>query len=226
MNESKTQPVALITGASGAIGSELARLLAQQGMTTVLMGRDVKKLEALYDQILQDNGPEPAIIPLDFEKAHWQHFEEVATNISQEFSRLDVLVHCAAEFQGLQPLLEVDLNHFARSLHVNLNTPYFLTRALSDLLIQTPASKVLLIGDKHVQSPKAYWGAYSIAKAGMENLAGILAEELEHQDIAVKYLALNPADTPLRQRAFPAEGGQQAVRSANQAATEIVEFLG
>lgn len=226
MTDTTTQRLAVITGASGTIGSELALMLAAQGMTTVLMGRDVKKLEALYDKILQDNGPEPAIIPLDFEKAHWQHFEEVAANIAEEFGRLDMLVHCAAEFQGLQPLMEVDLNHWARSLHVNLNTPYFLTRALSDLLIETPGAKVVLVGDKLSRTPKAYWGAYSIAKAGLENLAGILAEELEHQDISIQHIALDPANTPLRQRAFPAEGGKAEVRSAKQAAEDVLKSIG
>ena len=71
-------PVVLITGATGGLGQALARAIARSGATVVLHGRIVRKLEALYDALLADGAPLPAILPLDFETADTQAYAAAA----------------------------------------------------------------------------------------------------------------------------------------------------
>lgn len=226
MNNQKTSdPVALVTGASGGIGAALAKQLAASGYILVLMGRKVPRLEQLYDQIVAAGGTEPAILPLDFAKADWQQYEEIAETLRTEFGRLDLLIHAAADFRGLQPLMDLDLNDWARQLHVNLTVPYLLTRAVVPLLASTTDARVVFLGDAVATSPRAYWGAYSVAKSGQINLAGVLGAELEHLGIAVRHLMVAPTATALREQAFPAEAAA-SINSVDQTALQLLKALG
>ncbi|HET7675472.1 MAG TPA: SDR family NAD(P)-dependent oxidoreductase, partial [Gammaproteobacteria bacterium] len=62
--------VVLVTGAGDGIGRAVAESFAAHGATVILLGRTVKKLEAVYDAIVAAGGPEPAIYPLDLEGAN------------------------------------------------------------------------------------------------------------------------------------------------------------
>ena len=53
--------VILVTGAGDGIGRVVARRLAAYGATVILLGRTIRKLEQVYDEIEQTGGPKPAI---------------------------------------------------------------------------------------------------------------------------------------------------------------------
>ena len=56
--------VILVTGASGGLGTALAKACASAGAQVVLSGRNVRKLEAVYDAIVAAGSPRPSIAPL------------------------------------------------------------------------------------------------------------------------------------------------------------------
>ena len=85
--------VLLITGASDGIGAALARRCSELGATVILNGRDRKKLDAVYDSIVEAGGPKPAILPLDFKRAKLDQYREMANVIEQEFGE------CAGKFR-------------------------------------------------------------------------------------------------------------------------------
>jgi NAD(P)-dependent dehydrogenase (short-subunit alcohol dehydrogenase family) len=57
--------VVMVTGASGGLGKPLSLACAARGATVVLHGRVVRKLEAIYDEIVAAGHPQPTILPLD-----------------------------------------------------------------------------------------------------------------------------------------------------------------
>jgi NAD(P)-dependent dehydrogenase (short-subunit alcohol dehydrogenase family) len=59
--------VILITGIGEGIGRAAARRLAGYGATVILLGRTIRKLEQVYDDIEQAGGPKPAIYPMNLE---------------------------------------------------------------------------------------------------------------------------------------------------------------
>lgn len=217
--------IAVVTGASNGIGQELAVQLAAMGYELILMGKNVKRLEATYDRIVVQGSAEPAILPLDMETAHWQQYADLGDSIQKEFGQVDLLIHAAARFNGLQPLMEADLNDWVKTMHVNLTSAFLLTRALGELLAVPEQSQVIFLNDAVAAEQKAYWGAYSISKTALNGLAGLLREELEHQCIDVRTLVPAPTATGLRTLAFPAETASNKLSSAADTAAKLIQEM-
>ena len=82
-----TQQVILVTGAGDGIGRQAALSYAQQRAIVILLGKTVSKLESVYDEIINQGFPQPAIIPLDLKGATAQHYIDMADTIKQQFQR-------------------------------------------------------------------------------------------------------------------------------------------
>ena len=198
--------VVLVTGATGGLGTELARACAAAGATVALHGRVVRKLEALYDSIVAAGHPEPTILPLDFLQAGAQDFHGAATAIERQLGRLDALVHTAALLGSLGPIEHQAFDRWLDVLRVDLAVPMGLTRALSALLMQAPDASVVFTLDTRGIAPRAYWGAYAAAKAGLAALAATLADEWENRaTLRVNAVVPGPMHSPLRTLSHPGE---------------------
>jgi NAD(P)-dependent dehydrogenase (short-subunit alcohol dehydrogenase family) len=191
----------LITGAGDGLGAALARAAGAAGAEVVLLGRTVRKLETVYDAIVADGGPQPAIYPLDLEGATPADYAELAERIGDQCGHLDAVIHNAAMLGEQTPLEHYEPLEWARVLQVNLTAPMLLTQAVIPLLRKAPDPAVLFLGE---QRQSAYWGAYGVSKAGVNALAAIFRDELEgNAGIRVEYLDPGPMRTPMRRRAFP-----------------------
>lgn len=198
--------VVLVTGATGGLGEALARALAREGATVALHGRVVRKLEALYDSIVESGAPEPAILPLDFDTADSQAFADAAAGIEQQLGRLDAIVHCAGALRRLAPIEHHTLDDWLSTLRVNLAAPAALTRALLPMLRRAPAAKVIFTLDTRGHDPKAYWGSYAAAKAGLEALVRVLGDEWENSpNLAAMGVIPGAIASPMRRRTHPGD---------------------
>ena len=70
--------VILVTGAGAGIGRVLALAYARFGATVVLLGKKLKELEVVYDEIEAAGYPEPAIYPLNMEGANAKDYQDMA----------------------------------------------------------------------------------------------------------------------------------------------------
>ena len=198
--------VVLVTGATGGLGQVLARAIASAGAIVALHGSAVGKLEALYDSIVDSGAPEPAILPLDFDKADSQAYANAAAAIDHQLGRLDALVHCAGSLRRLAPVEHHTLEDWMSTLRVNLAAPAALTRAMLPMLRRAPAAKVIFTLDTRGHEPKAYWGSYAAAKAGLEALVHVLADEWENTpNLAAIGVIPGPIASPMRRRTHPGD---------------------
>jgi NAD(P)-dependent dehydrogenase (short-subunit alcohol dehydrogenase family) len=196
--------VILVTGATAGIGRAVAVELARAGATLILHGRKEKELEALYEE-LRGLGPEPTVAQMDLERAQGPQYQSLTSEIESRYGRLDGLLHNAAMLGDRSPIEHYDIGLWQRVLLVDLTAPFILTRCLLPLLRLAPDASVLFTSSSVGQRGRAFWGAYSVAKAGMENLAQILAEELENTPIRVNVVNPGKTRTRMRARAYPAE---------------------
>jgi NAD(P)-dependent dehydrogenase (short-subunit alcohol dehydrogenase family) len=195
--------IILITGAARGIGASVAHACAAQGATVILLDKNLKGLETVYDEIEQSSGIAPAIYPLDLKGASLPDYQQLADTIREQFGRLDGLIHCAASLGQLAPVEHQDNKTWLETLHINLTAAYLLTQVCLPLLKQQAGSHIIFSSDDH--SHKAYWGAYGISKAGIEAFAAQLADELEAQgNVHVHCVDPGAVQTEFYARAFPA----------------------
>lgn len=209
-NDLLKDKVILVTGASDGIGRVAAKTYAKHGATVILLGRDLKKLEQVYDEIEADGGAQPAIIPMNFSSAIPTEYEQLAINIEQEFGRLDGILHSAGILGDLTPLEMYDPNTWDEVMKVNLRAPFMLTQHLLPLLKRAPEASVIFMSSSVGRKARAFWGAYAVAKAGIENLTVLFADELANTS-KVRVNCINPQGTrtAMRAKAYPAEDPSQ-----------------
>jgi len=198
--------VILITGAGGGLGSALARTCADLGANVLLCGRNVRRLESVYDSIVAAGGPRPSIAPLDMERADASHYTALADAVRNEFGRLDGLVHAAALLGERAPIDHYDVVTWLKVMHVNVNAAFILTQALLPMLrVSQDASIVFTTSGVSVRG-RAYWGAYAASKFAVEGLMQVLADETDTAT-SIRVNSVNPGGirTSMRAKAFPGE---------------------
>ena len=198
--------IILVTGAGDGIGATAAKTFAAHGATVILLGKTIPKLEAVYDAIVSQDHPQPAIYPMDLEGATYNQYEDLAATLYKEFGRLDGLLHNAAILGARMMIEQYDLKLWARVLHINLTAPFLLSRACLPLLRKSADARVVFTSTSVAHEGHAYWGAYGVSKAGADNLMQIMADELEiNTPIRVNSIDPGVVATRIRRLGFPAE---------------------
>ncbi len=198
--------VIFITGASGGLGGALARECARAWATVILSGRSLRKLEAVYDRIVADGGPQPALAPLDLATATAAEYDALAATVAGEYGRLDGLVHAGAMLGDRSPLAQYDVPTWCRVLHVNLTAPFILTQVLLPSLRKSDDASIIFASSGVVKQPRPFWGAYAASKSALEAVRAMLSEELDGIS-TVRANSVNPGPmrTAMRFAAYPAE---------------------
>ena len=218
--------VILVTGASGGLGSELAHACAALGARVVLTGRNVKRLEAVYDRVRAAGGPRPSIVPLDLEHADAGHYSALVDAVAAEYGRLDGLAHLAALLGERSPIEHHDVVTWMRVMHVNVNAAFILTQSLLPLLRLSQDASVVFTTSGVSQRARAYWGAYAVSKFALEGLMQVLADETDTAT-QIRVNSVNPGRirTSMRAKAYPGEDAA-SVPLPSQALPTYLYLLG
>jgi NAD(P)-dependent dehydrogenase (short-subunit alcohol dehydrogenase family) len=201
--------VIMVTGAGAGIGRAVSLALAAAGAEVILLGRTVRKLEAVHAEIEKLGGPEASIVPLDLERALAAEYEAVAAAVEKRYGRLDGLLHNAALLGTLTPIEQYDVPTFMRVMHVNLTAAFVLTQHLLPLLRASQDAAVLFTSSGVGKRGRAYWGAYSISKFATEGLTQVLAHELEGTtSVRVNIIDPGKVRTTMRRQAYPSEAAE------------------
>jgi NAD(P)-dependent dehydrogenase (short-subunit alcohol dehydrogenase family) len=196
----------LITGAGSGLGRALAVECARAGASVILSGRNSSKLERVYDEIAALGAATPAIAVLDLALATAVEYDALAQVIGTEFGKLDGLVHCAGLLGDRTPLEQYDVPTWCKVLHVNLTAPFILTQVLLPQLRKSADASVIFVSSGVVKQSRPFWGAYAVAKTGLESVRSMFAEELEGEP-NIRFNSVNPGRmrTAMRAAAYPAE---------------------
>ncbi len=202
--------VILVTGAGQGIGKTVALSYAKHGATVLLLGRNQKRLDAVYDEIVNAGYAEPMALKLDLAQTSDEEFKAMAEAVFAQLGRLDGILHNAARFEGLVPIASQTLDQWLGTLRVNLAAPVALTRACLPLLTRASDSAVVFTSETHGHVPTAYWGAFAVSKAGIESMVKIWSEELTpHPQLRMNVIVPGPVRSPQRLMSHPAENREQ-----------------
>jgi NAD(P)-dependent dehydrogenase (short-subunit alcohol dehydrogenase family) len=200
-----TGKTVLITGGAGGLGSALAVQCAKAGADLVLLDKNRHGLGQLSDRITGLGLPAPGLYPMDLAGAGVDDFNDMAETIVSEFGGLYGLVHCAADFDGLQPLEQINPQDWLRSMQVNDNAPWLLSCTCLPLLKKSGNGRLFFLLDDMEVVSDAYWGAYGAGKAALTGLVRQFDAALSHTGITVRGIIPGAMRTPLRAKTYHAE---------------------
>ncbi|GIU29560.1 YciK family oxidoreductase [Shewanella colwelliana] len=198
----------LVTGAGDGLGRAAALAYAEHGATVILLGKTVKKLEAVYDEIEQAGCPTPAIVPLDLKGASEQNYIDMAETIEQQFGHLDGLLHNASMLGVLGPFEHISMDSVKEVLQVNLVAEIMLTKALLPVMKKSPLASLVFTSSSVGRQGRAFWGEYAISKFATEGMMQSIAHEYEGTNLRVNSINPGATRTGMRANAYPAENPQ------------------
>jgi NAD(P)-dependent dehydrogenase (short-subunit alcohol dehydrogenase family) len=198
--------IILITGASDGIGKALALRAAALGAQVVLHGRNVKKLEKVYDELEAIEGaPRPSIAVIDLASANSESYTSLANSIEQEFGRLDGLVLNAGILGDRFSIEQYDAVLWQRVMHVNVTAAFAMTQVLLPLLHKSDDASVIFTSSGVGRIGRAFWGAYAVSKFATEGLSQVLADENRQGNLRSNCINPGGTRTGMRLAAYPAE---------------------
>jgi len=203
--------VILVTGAGAGIGRVIALAYARFGATVVLLGKTIKELETVYDEIEEAGYPEPAMYPLNMEGANAKDYKDMAEVFQDKLGGLDGIALNAAWLPGYIPFKEYEIELWLKTITVNLHANFLITQACLPLL-EASSDPAIVFSDHNAL--KAYNGAFGVAKAGSLAMLDILAQEYDNPDnfIRVNSIDPGPVRTQMRKMNFPGEDIESVVR--------------
>jgi len=203
--KSLANKVILITGAGAGIGKEAALTYAKLGATVILLGKTVKKLEAVYDEIMSLALAEPAIIPLDLKGATKQNYIDMSTTIASQFGKLDGALLNASILGELTPFTQIHEQVYDDVMKVNVTAQCLLAQALIPTLQLAENASLVFTSSGVGNKGRAYWGAYSISKFATEGMMQVIADEYENSNLRTNAINPGATNTGMRATAYPAE---------------------
>ena len=179
----------VLTGATGGVGSAVARRLAAGGAKLALIGRRLEVLAELANELDADS--------IAGELVDGQFIEGVPIELERLWGAPpDVLVNNAGEF-GIAQVTDTDPEDFERTLAVNLRAPFELTRAVLPSMLRRGTGHVVNIGSIAGRVGFPGNAAYSASKFGLRGLHKVLVEELRGTGVKATWIEPSAIDTPL-----------------------------
>lgn len=177
-----TGKTALVTGATGGIGSGIARALHQAGAQLALSGRREDKLRALQD----DLGERAFIFSADLGKEG--EAEALVKNVTADLGGADILVNNAGLTRD-NLALRLKEEDWREVLDVNLTAPFFLARAGLKAMMKKRWGRIINITSIVGATGNPGQTNYAAAKAGMAGWTKSLAAEVAVRGITVNCIA-------------------------------------
>jgi short-subunit dehydrogenase len=185
-------PTTLITGASGGIGLEMARLLAARGHRLVLASRDAQRLEQAADTLRRDHGVDVHTHSIDLSETGAA--QRLFDHTRQAGLQVDMLVNNAG-FGIVEEHVAIDPQRLQRMLQLNVVTLAELCHRFGAEMKRRRSGRILNIASAAAYQPTPYFGAYGASKAFVLNFSEALAKELEDHGVSVSCLSPGPTDT-------------------------------
>jgi len=195
--------VALVTGASGGIGSATATRLVLDGYFTIgVYNGDLDGIERLSKK-LNTNG-EDLFYPIKADLSTEEGINKVIEYVDKNFSHVDVLVNNAGVslFSLAQ---ETTFSDWDKVMNVNAKAPYFLTSKLLPKMIERKFGSIIFVSSVWGDVGASMETAYSQSKASLIGLTKALAKEVAPSNIRVNCVLPGVIDTKMNAKFSNAE---------------------
>jgi len=181
-----TGMTALVTGASGGIGSSIARCLARQGARLALSGSNSGKLRAFRDELNEQFGHDHIEITCDLANA--TQVEELVPAALDTFGQLDILVNNAGITRDNLAMRMKD-EEWDAVIRVNLEAAFRLMRAAAKPMMKARFGRIVTITSVVGATGNPGQVNYAAAKAGLVGMTKSFAQEVASRGITANCVA-------------------------------------
>ena len=177
---------ALVTGASGGIGSSIAYALARQGARLALSGSNGDKLRAFRDQLMAEVGGDHVEITCNLSDT--QQVEELVPATVDTLGKMDILVNNAGITRDNLAMRMKD-EEWDEVIRINLEASFRLMRAAARPMMKARHGRIISITSVVGATGNPGQMNYTAAKAGLTGMSKSLAQELASRNITVNCVA-------------------------------------
>jgi NAD(P)-dependent dehydrogenase (short-subunit alcohol dehydrogenase family) len=214
--------VALVTGAAGALGAEVARTLCARGYKLALV--DTERSKERLEQLATSLGNAAVIVGDVASEATWR---DAMPRIERETGATpSIAALIAGGWRGGRPLHEeADDETWHTMMTANVETVYRSLRALLPPMVASGRGSVVVVGSRVVEQPwtGARAAAYVTTKSAVVALAQVVAAEVLEHGVRVNAVMPSTMDTPANRAAMPKADPGRWVTLPSAAA--VIAFL-
>jgi NAD(P)-dependent dehydrogenase (short-subunit alcohol dehydrogenase family) len=198
---------ALVTGASGGLGTHVTKALLDAGYSVV----------GLAPRIQQSGFDHPNFTALPAALDSLDAAKKATDSVIARFGKIDVLAHLVGGFAGGQTVADTDDATFQRMFDMNVNSAFHILRAVLPHMRKAGAGRIIAIGSRAAEAPGATVGAYSASKAALVSLIRTIAIENKDAGITANVILPGTMDTPANRKDMPGADTSQWVQPASVA---------
>jgi hypothetical protein len=196
---------ALVTGASGGIGLDLARLLAEDGFGLVLVARSAQKLRDLCLELGQKHDVTARALPADL--ADPKASEAIWAALQKDQVELDILVNNAGYGVFGRFASETDTRLELEMIQVNVTALTHLTKLVLPGMLKRGRGRIMNVASTAAFLPGPLMAVYYATKAYVLSISEALANELEGTGVTVTVLCPGPTTTGFQKAANMQDSG-------------------
>ena len=191
--------VALVTGATGALGEAVTRTFLDRDCSVAATYRSAPDADRLHH--IAAGRP---LLPLHVDATNVPDMLAAVQQTIHEFERLDYLIALVGTWSGGAPVWETTAEQWDHTLAVNLRSAYAACHAALPEMVKAAYGRVILVSSRAAVQPSPGAAAYAAAKAGVISLTVSLAQEArDHGDITVNCILPSVIDTPANRESMP-----------------------
>lgn len=187
--------VCIITGGGSGIGRATALRLAKDGCRIALIGRTLKKLENVKSEIEDLNG---TAITFSLDVADYSAVEKMASDVTDQFGRIDILINNAGHSSTHRRLLNTTPDEIRSVIDSNLIGTFYCAKVVAPTMLKAKSGTIINIASVAGVSPGPFSGfAYGCAKMAVIGFNTFLNADLKNSGVRSSVIIPGEVDTPI-----------------------------
>lgn len=208
--------VALITGSTGAVGSQLLDFFTSHGATTIGTYLDEKKMD------ITPSGSEG----VDLFRCNTtidSDVSSVVNAISRKHGRIDILVNTVGGYLGGKSVVQLEEEEWNKMFRLNLVSAFLITKYVLPLMLQSGYGRIVHISSYTGISAQGFDSAYASSKAGLIRFVESISKEVKDHNLTVNCVLPSIIDTQSNRKMMPDANFKQWIKI--DALVTVIAFL-
>lgn len=183
--------VVVITGVTGALGQETARVFAERGHSLALLDHNQEKLDSIIHDL---NLPAERLMTRVVDLLDAPRLRTTAEAVAAKFGAVHVLIHLVGGWTGGKSIPEAGVDDLSFMLNQHAWTTFHLFQAFVPHLIASGWGRVITLSLPLTVQPAAKMGPYAAGKAAQEALVTTLAQETRGMGVTANIIHVQSID--------------------------------